>query len=614
MSVESTLQEEHLVHGVSGPKRRGAPGREGFGGGGKSPLRRTGPHLAVAAFLLATCVVVLLPFPLEGEVLGHPLSDVADHYWGHAWWSDLVRQGRLPLVSHRTHLPEGAAILYVDPLGALLSTLLAPLGSVAAFELAVLIALWGTAMALYAVVWRGFGDRGAGVLAGMAGAVAPYLNGLVHSGLTEFVGLFFPVLFVWLLMGAVEGRRTVLGAGLALCGCTLQSYYYGAFGFLLTALAVAGPHPWRRARRALGVAVVGAVGSAPPVGLLVWSLHAGNAVVGGDLAPGWSQATPPAVDLSLFLRPGHHYFPDTPTLGNPGILQVHYLGWVLVALGVWGWVRHPRLRPHRWMIGLFALCGLGPTLAWGGEVVTLWGKPVPLPLALLYEIPGSPWRFVHHPYRMAGFLLPVLALGLGAAVLHFSRRGRLAVGAGLVVEAWLLSPAVWPQPVMDVQPPPIYTALAEPGGVLDWPPDATTWNRRYVAWQVRHDRPVPYGLNTFLPEPWLADPLVRDLLGALEDLRARSRNRDVPGAIRLPDQASGARSRVGTFGVRWLVVHPQALSEGEWLATRAHLLGWLGEPDLRVGDERAWYLPERPFLPGDSTEPGAGTGGEAGTP
>jgi len=326
----------------------------------------------------------------------------------------------------------------------------------------------------------------------------------------------------------------------------------------------------RRRLKAVGIAVgTGILLSAP----LLWI---GGRTLGGAVgeasAPGWKQPTLPATDITLFLRPGAHYFPDTPAMGNPGILHVHYLGWVLVGLAVWAFWKHPDLRRHRWAAITWAVASLGPAAAFAGTPV---GN---LPLAALYRIPYSPWSYVHHPYRLVAFTLPFAALA-AAAVL--STRGRwipVLAAAGILVETLFVSSAPWPLATTDMTLPASVAAIPGDGGVMDWPPDGSAGNRLYTLWQVSHGRPIPYGLNTFLPEPLLSDPLVVDLLGVLDDLKTREKNRDVPRKIKVGKASPEGETELRAWGLNWIVLHADDLTEDERAKTTEILTRRLGDP------------------------------------
>jgi hypothetical protein len=551
-------------------------------------------HLPCLLLVAVAAGFAIWPAPLLRAPVGHPLSDLADHYWGTWWWGGEVLAGHLPLHTTLTHLPAGQPLWYVDPVGAAIGLLLRPLGFPAAFDGVLLVQVLATGAALYLAAWRLLRHRGAAVVAGVAGVGSPYLIGLVHSGLVEYVGLAAPVLFVLLALEALERPRPAwLGVGAALAVCTVQAFYYGAFAALLGTCLVVGARPVERLRSLGPGLVVGLVLSAPFLWVAGATVFSGQGAITTATAPGWQQAALPAVDLSLFLTPGHRVFPDTPALGNPGILHVHYLGWVLVVLGIAGLWRHPRLRPHRWAFLAFGVLALGPVLAWDGRPVTVGGVVVPLPLAALYRIPHSPFALLHHPYRFAAFLVPILALGAAASVAGLGRLAALPVAAAILAEGLIASPVPWPLPTTDPRPPAIYAALPGPGGVFDWPPDASRANRSYLLWQVSHARPIPYGVNAFLSEALEEDPLVADLLATLSDPAARVRNRDVSGDARFPPPRSDGVTHLASMDLLWVVLHPDRLSDAEVVAAQAVLTRWLGPPSLALDGLSAWSVSAR---------------------
>lgn len=549
-------------------------------------------HRTQLLILLGIALLVLWPLPLGQGILGHPLSDMPDHYQGSWWWGAEINAWRLPLVTTTTHLPAGQELWYVDPVGAAIAVILRPLGFPWAYNLTLLVELMLAGVMLYRLTWRRFEQRGAALLAAVIGMSAPFLLGLVHSGLTEYLGLFFPVLLLGDLLLVLEGRkRAWLFAAIGVALCAAQALYFAAFAVLLMLCLLVGPDSKQRAWRLLPAVGLGLVFCLP----LAWHVLSGVLGDGGAVdassAPGWQQPTLPATDISLFFRPGDHYFPDTPALGNPGILHVHYLGWVALLLAVVGFVRHPALRPHRWGVLVFGVFALGPALAWWGAPVMLGDAPMSLPLAVLYRLPFSPWSLVHHPYRLTAFLVPLLAMGAAAAVSQLPRWAALVAMPLVLAENLLVSPAVWPLPVTDAALPAVYEQLPGPGGVFDWPPDATTQNRRYQIWQVQHERPIPYGVNVFLREPLMRDPLVAELLGVLEDPGARVRNRDVPYPPNFPQPVGGGWSSLGAVNLRFLVLHPHAMGSRELGATREVLQAWLGEPVLKYDEAEVWAIP-----------------------
>ena len=425
---------------------------EGRGAMAAAGLR---PHVPAALGLLVLVCVALWPLPalLFGgtDAVGHEVGDLADHYWG-TWWFGLeLLSGHLPGSTDLVQYPGDVRLWYVDPLGAMIGLFLRPLGFPGAYNGMVLFQAMFAALAAYAVgVWA-TGSRAAAFVAGAVAGASPYMMGLVYSGLSEYFGLGFPVLFTAALISAMgldpRGRPPVRGApwiaGALLAACAAQAFYYVAFGGLLTICAVVGPG-WRgRVRTAAHIAVVSAV-LAAPLFIAAWiTLSSPDAAVTQENAPGWAYKALPATDLFTFFRPGEYYFPDT-RKSNPGILHVNYLGWVALGLAGLGLVRVraelSRVRALLPMAATYLVFALGPRLCVGGTLATWGAGAVPLPLALLY-VPGSPFRFVHHPYRMVAFFIPVLALLAAVGALALPRAARFVAAGLILLEATVASPA-----------------------------------------------------------------------------------------------------------------------------------------------------------------------------
>jgi len=551
---------------------------------------------------MAAAALVTWPLPrvFTAQAVGHPIGDMPDHLWGTWWFGHEVLAGRLPLITNLSHFPEALRLWYVDPLGALLVLPLHGLGPIVAWNALLLLQVLASLVAGYALGLRVTASRSAGLVAAAAVGASPYVLGLLHSGLSEYLGLALPALYTLALVGALgrhpAGTRTrVWGAALLLAGCGYQALYYLAFGSLLAACMVPGAGWRERLSPALRIVALGALGAAPQIAVSLLALD-GAAAVASSSAPGWQLAELPVTDLLTWVRGGAYYFPDTPARGNPGVIHVNYLGWGVLALAVVGALR-VAFRPLAMPLALYGLLAVGPRLCAGKRIITVGGSPVLLPLALLY-FPGSPFRMIHQPYRMAAFAIPLLAILAAGGAACLPRWARGLAAAIIVAESLWISPAKWPLATTSLEAPAVYERLNEAsagsdsagsaGAVLDWPPDATTWNRRYTLWQLHHGRPIPYGVNVFLPEELRADPLVARLLNALEDPRKRATNRDVlhRGDI-FVEEATGA-SALAERGLSWVIVHKAALSDVEWMRSWSLLTQVHGAPVLEDRQTAAW--------------------------
>jgi len=471
---------------------------------------------------------------------------------------------------------------YADPVGASLALALRWLGPAWSFSGALVLQCAAAAGAAWWLGRRVCGSgSGAFVCACVAGPSA-YLVGVLHSGFSEYAGVWVLALFLGVLLDWLDRGERWWAPPLVMGLAALQAVYYGLFCAVVAGCLVVGPgRRWVRIRRVAVVVGFGSLLVLPLLLLVRASVLHPAAIMPLESAPGWV-ATLPAVDLLGFLAPFDWYSPDTPALGNPGILHVHHLGLVALAFAALGW-GHPRAGSVRWGAVVWAVIGLGPALMVGRELVQVAGGPVPLPGRLLFG-DGAVLQVIHHPYRLVALTLPLLGL---LAALGSERLGRWAplVGLVVIVEAWALSPAPFPLVGTDPRPPAVYDELP-PGAVLDLPPDLRAPNRSYRLWSVSHGRPVPYALSRWLSPSLRQDPEVRELL---QDLRLppRLRNRDIPAreAPWLPTVEHGGLVGLG-FGA--VVVHEDLLAEQERRRLERRLHERFGPPSRVDGPRVRW--------------------------
>jgi hypothetical protein len=511
-------------------------------------------HISPVIALLAAIGVVL--FWGGSGLLGHPIGDMPDHYWGGWWFGEELLSGRLPLRTLATHMPEGGMMWHIDPVGALLMLPFHGLGPAFAWNAMIYLQLAAMGGATYSLGINLFSSRSIGFCMALFVSLSPYVLGLIHSGVSEYLGLVWPCLLLSSLLR--DGGGSYARTGVLMGLCAWQAFYYGAFAALLV-LCLGG---WsaKALLKSLKTVVVGTAVAAPAMALGWWVLNHPEAAFDRSSPPGWNYGMMPGTDLLSWFRWGEWYHPDTPKLGNPGILHINYIGWASIAVVLWGAFKRSEARDWLRRCLPFALFSLGPSLSVNRWAPKLFGMPFLLPLGLLYLVPFSPFQMVHHPYRISAFLLPLLAVGLGHGLRALPKAAVLFFPLAMLAETGWLSPAPWPLHRAEVQEQP---ELGPEGSILDWPPDMTGGNRSYLLAQPVHGLPVAAGVNHFLSKSLLRDYLVRKMFFALEEPMDRARNRDVPhkGPLILPPGSK--KSRLWSLGFRWLRVHRSLLSSQE---------------------------------------------------
>ena len=521
-------------------------------------LSRLRPHLASASALLGVAMFLVWPalWSVGAAVPGHPQSDTYEHLHGYRWVADSVVAGRLPWRVDDFGVPVEGVLWFPDTLGAVLAlpaTVLA--GAPVAYTLTLTAQVLAALLAAYALGFHTSRNRSAACFSAVVFGASPYVLGILHSGVTECLHLAaFPLLWLAGEAGLRGERRALVAAALAWAWLGWANAYYAIFAAFVL------PMVWLTLedRPRLGLALPRAAAIAAgafllvlPVALVIQaSVSADGALVRQESAPGWNWVTLPANDIAGFFLPGDRLFPDLASRGNLGIRHVYYLGWVAVVVAAAAW--------RRWgaALALAAVLAAGPSLHWRGQPVSVAGEPVPLPAALLY-VPGSPFRAVHHPYRLV--VLPMLVLAAaGAHALRHRPRVAVAAAALVVGEAVVALPEGWPVATAGLEG---VATLPEAGGVWDLPADFGALNRRWMGLQAVHRRPIPYTVNVFLPEPWRNNGLYQASMACMRHPERHTRSRDgwPPLAAWLqvdsPQTGEASAAEIRAWGIRYVVVH-----------------------------------------------------------
>lgn len=564
-------------------------------------------HAAIA--VVASWPLVLSPF---SRMVGHPDVDVWNHAWGPWWFWTALSSGRLPYRTDLLMAPRGGVLWFIDPVGGLLGAPLIPvLGVTATWNLLILVALGLASLAARRLARELGASDGASWIASLALACSPYLVSEVHNGISEAVGVAWPLLALAAGHRTLGGRwRDAVVAGLWLGFSAFASYYYAmAAGLVLAAwtLAVPGPRLPRLGRMAV-VAGVGLALAVPTFLAIQASIASPDAIIARaplPLASAEYLLTHNAVDPRTFFAPGDFQSTDLAAAGE-AFRHSSYLGLVALALALWS---------RRWGvwagIAVAVAFGLGPFLWWGDGWVTVGQARLALPSRLFLHL--APVLSGTHFQRLG---MPAVALVAALAAVTASRwswRAWIPLGLAVVVDGLIVGPSPWPlarTPALDVA---AHEAIAgrpvendrgtTVSSVLDLPVEvgSTMATSRYLVYQAASGRPVPNRPDPRFDTSSLANLQPFQLLSAWSVGREphrsglRKRLEDVTGVD--PGQLRRA-------GVQWIVLHREL--DPCPAATERQLRAWYGEPEV-FGDHQVWstaaLVPRyQSFPPGDCLE------------
>ncbi len=431
-------------------------------------------------------VGLALPALLQGQLIGHPYTDLYPSVWGLQWF--VSHQPSIPTVASELAWPDGMGFYYSSPLHGWVAWPLLALGTPLpwAYNLTLLAAR--VAGPLLAFAWlRAENAKPAGAVAGaVLFGCAPMFHGYAVEGIVEGTDAW--TLALW---GLLVARRRFVPSLLAFALVVASSWYLGLAG-LLVALVRAREH------RVVSISALGGLLLAAPL----WYL--------------FSTAFPEAAPLPLDVRAAMGTSMQVPSPGvQPGLqpfAATGYLGWIALVLFLMG----ARWKP--WLAGGAAGCWL---LALG---VGPW-----------YELPGL--EMVRFPYRLVAASLflgaPVVALVVGR------HRWGWAAAPLILVEFLLLSPVEPLLPSAPVELPGAYAeveskVLLEVPGPVAMPPGEINRSRpraRYLLYhQAFHGAASPWapdfnGVANGEQAPWLAswralDPLENPAEPAAPDVSA----------------------------------------------------------------------------------------------
>ncbi len=509
-------------------------------------------------------------------VVGHPDSDIWKHLWHH--W--LVREGlasgqvgcyRLSSIN----APHGATLYDIDIVNNLLALPVSVLSIPWAVNLLVAVHLVGGALAGYFLARYVTRNPTTALVAGAVYGFSPYV--LLHpvaSGVHERLHLTLPALAILFLLEFLEeGRwRHLVLSGLVMPVLVFASPSYTMFVVLMAGIlavletGVFVLTPWgrgapRAVRLARWILVAGTWAvCAAPAAYAVRACARAEARSGGGsggdpaalalFSPARSvleiAGKAEALPLECFFDPSS--LPRCVSPDGDFLYRFPYVGYAVFLLGGIG-LMFSRSRWSRLLVvtGIVLL-----VLAFGPAWRFRWGASsyrVFVPSALLLKY--LPFYHRVHVWQQVVLVGLLFAVG-GADALARLAPSRQALLTGVTM-AVVLGEVLWvcreqlPLPVTDTRIPAVYDRLAtldagstnRHGLVLDLPShaqDPRVGGGRYLWYQTRHQRPVPYTIND---GPVNTDPLIRYIEGKGATAR----------------EAGVALVRWREVGVRYVVVH-----------------------------------------------------------
>ncbi|MEC7947997.1 MAG: hypothetical protein VX265_10540 [Myxococcota bacterium] len=553
-------------------------------------------------WIFALLLTLPLLFEPASTLLGDPRIDVWNHAWGYDWVARHLMQGTLPFHTPYIGGPAGGTLWFIDTPGALLAQPVTLAGGPA---------LGYNAVLLGRIAWSGFGaqqlaehmwerDGGAGWIAGVAYATAPFLLAEVGNGISEVCATGWLPLTLWAGSRALDdgGMKRWAALGLMQGITTVTTFYYGLTSAILVGLLVLGVllKRWRAGRRPdtqllLGICIAGIVGlclMGPHWMAFRISLDAPDALIRRSSDLNLALMAHNAVDPRIFFTPGPFQSVDLVAEYGEPFIHTGYLRWTVVLLAGAGLVA--RRRNSGWAaLGLASLVmGMGPYLWWNGDWLTVGGRMVSLPFGWLRAV--LPQLAITHPLRLSlGAQAIACALaGGGAAWLAGRWEGRrrvalaTALGAVAMAEGLFGSSAAFPLPRADATVPAVYGDAPE-GMVLDLPAEVGTTmaTSRYFWMQTLHGRAIPW-----TPDARLGS--VRDTETFHGLVSPADPTRPGPEIPHRPDQRA-LRHILETYGM--IVVHTD-LEEAAGMATSYVdvLSPILGTP-VWDGPRAVWRLP-----------------------
>jgi len=534
-------------------------------------------------------------------------------YFWNLWWVHraLFVEHTSPYFTSWIFYPEGVSLLY-HTLGVSAFLPFLPVvalggvpGVILSHNLVILSSFVLCGLATYLLALDETGSRLGALLAGVVFAFCAHR--LAKLGWTSLLSAQYLVFYVFFLLRAIRGGRlNAVAAAFFLALVWYNSFTHVAFALLLTLGIVIWQGPLRR--RVLATTIAIAAGTAVLIAPLLWDFYETRFVEELE----WTEPTEQQIDRGG-TDPRFFFVPrDTRSAFNPLIskvfpdtfqaVQASVEGWgaspfvpaslgysllVLVAIAVFGGRERRRWAWLAFGVGALAL-SLGPHLRLGDRLY----EGLPLPYALLRDLPGIAMSKAHYRFVPLGVLCLGVFAAFGVAAVTRPREGesgrsrRLRSGlAALLVAAVFGEYGSAAPPIVPVQAPRFARTLSEDPGdyaVLHYPRiRGIAWLEEDMWGQVSHEKRLLTGYVARIPRnPAVSkDP-------AYSFVATRLQRIDVPSQLEQMDRLF----REPRYRVKYLVVSGPRLAKITQDA--GPLIDALRERYVQVESGPAWAGPD----------------------
>lgn len=502
-------------------------------------MRRLIFHLV--AFALYAGLAILLTWPLAAYVTAAVPGNAFDSWqnmWNMWWLRTALLEGVNPYFTPMLYHPQGTSLLLqtLNPINFLTSL---PVhfffGLTAAYNFAILLNLTLSGFVAYLLAIDVTGDRRAALIGGVIFATSGYLLAQVLGGHTHMTAAW-PLPLAVLTLRYAYRRPTlvmILVAGAALALNMLADWQYFLFALIwagwyaLWMLFAPGTSQMQAQSRASGVmgrisAILPLVGAVVVALVLTSPLIIATARTAAVTPTAATEGGPDfrreqSVDLADLVIPSqiHPVWGSLAEQAQAYKANTHiqnktaYLGLIALILGLLGLRGRESLF---WLVSmvLFIALAMGPVFQIAG-----WNSGVPLPSALLFELPLV--GIFRYPMRFMALAMLALAMlaAYGTLWLLTGRHGATTTNSEprkaqrrSGIAAWILLPALIvllvldnltvPFPIVGIYIPSIYHELAadpDDFAILEAPFYYTT-SPFYMLYQVIHEKPLVGGYTS----------------------------------------------------------------------------------------------------------------------